>query len=118
MSRAQDLARLGALAGMIRDARLAGLRAADAECADLRAQIARLDRARQQVTGAEILLTAPAYLVWQQRARASLNTRLAAALAREEQARIAARRAFGRAEVLARLEGARAGAGKRSDQAS
>lgn len=117
MSRAQDLAHLAALTGMMRDTRLAGLRAAVAECTDLRAQIARLDQARQQIAGAEMLLTAPAYLIWQQRARAALNTRLAAALAHEEQARIAARTAFGRAEVLARLH-ARANAKKRCDQAS
>lgn len=116
MTRAQDIARLRALSGMARDARLASLNAVVAECRDLRAQISQLDTARRQIAGAETLCTAPAYLLWQMRARADLNSRLAKALAREEQARAAARQAVGRAEVLAQLEDRIAGA--RGDQAS
>jgi hypothetical protein len=113
--RADDMARLCALAALVRDARLASLRDRAAGVAHLRAQIAQLDAARQLVPKAEVLCTAPAYLRWQARTRADLNIRLAAALAAEARARDTAQAAFGRAEILARLARRQK---RRPDQAS
>jgi hypothetical protein len=104
MTRTNDLARLSNLAGLVRDIRLADLRRATDKTAQLRAQLARLDATRAQVEGAETLGSAPAYLRWYRQARANLNTQLAAALAQEASSVVAARTAFGRAEVLEKLQ--------------
>ncbi len=103
--RTEHLARLSAIADMLREHRLSDLRAAGAEVAGLRAQIARLDAAGAALSGAESFCTAPSWLRWQTAARADLNIRLAAALAAQDRVRDAARMAFGRAEVLHRLRG-------------
>jgi len=104
MTRTNDLARLSNLAGLVRDIRLADLHLATDKTAQLRAQLVRLDEMRAQVEGAETFGSAPAYLRWYRQARANLNTQLAAALAQEARCIAAARAAFGRAEVLEKLQ--------------
>lgn len=96
----QDIHRLRAIAGMLRDARLADLRQARSRTIDLRDRITTLDTAAGTAVSGAMLFPVPSYLAWVQQSRAALNLQLAKALAAEDRAREAAQAAFGRAMAL------------------
>ncbi|MCR8724362.1 hypothetical protein [Frigidibacter sp. ROC022] len=105
-----ELARLGALAGILRDRDLAALaeaarRAADlsARLDDLTAEISARRAALEDLPADDAALAAGADAKWLElvaRRRAALKAELAEALAHREAARAAAARSLGRAEVL------------------
>jgi hypothetical protein len=106
MSRAKDIARLETLAALVRDHRLASLRAAAAQCEQSRMQIAAL--AREETPDADLpavaaSLVALRYQAWADVRRGELNTVLARQTALFLAARDEARSAFGRAEALRRI---------------
>jgi hypothetical protein len=103
MKRREDLARLAAMAAMVRDVRVTQLRRNAEETARLRAGIEMIDARRAALQDAETLRFAPAVLRWHERTRADLNARLALARRAQEQGEAQARIAFGRAQILESL---------------
>jgi hypothetical protein len=103
MSGPRDLDRLARLARGLRDDRLARLAAAEATCARTRAQIAALtgpDSAGDDPAGWR---NAMAYQMWAEARRTELGRQLQDQTAARAALLPEAQRAFGRAEVLARL---------------
>ncbi|SFG95628.1 hypothetical protein SAMN04488020_105120 [Palleronia marisminoris] len=104
--RMDDLAKL---AGMVRDRELAKVETIMSQVTRLRGDIARLTESREaRVASGELDLArvSGAELAWQAASEAELmrlNRQLAALLAQHDAALRAARRAFGRADVAARL---------------
>lgn len=101
MSRAKDLARLQALAGLMRDHRLAQLQQAAERRLQSQEQIAALERSvTTDLPPVAGQLVALRYQAWADRRRADLNLVLARQTADWINARDAARKAFGQAEAL------------------
>lgn len=100
---------LAKLAGMVRDRELAKVETIMSQVSRLRGDIARLTEAREvRVASRELDLArvSGAELAWQAASEAELmrlNRQLAALLAQHDAALRVARRAFGRADVAARL---------------
>jgi hypothetical protein len=102
MSRAADLRRLGALAGLLREAELSRLSAARAARDRTERQIADLNPLPPAagIDPAAALHNAAVYAAWAERRRRALGEQLAAQTARAEALCAAAAQAFGRAQVL------------------
>ncbi len=101
----EHLARLAGLARMIRDLKLAELEAAGRARAESRARLAGLDLSPIE-PDLGVIAAAQAevrYQSWAEARRAEINLTLARQTAEWIEAREAARRAFGRAQVLERL---------------
>lgn len=99
-----DLARLGTLAGLLRDARLEDLRLARQRREETQGRLAAL--AAGPAEGVGPLAASQAALLyqrWVDRKRAEINLQLARDTAAWLEAQAAARTAFGRADVLDRL---------------
>lgn len=103
MSDAARLARLALLAGMVRDARLAQLRAATAGVAEAERALSDIPPpgALEEDPGAAMLAAARSR--WQDAARSRANTRIAAATVAAIEARAEAGTALARAEALHQL---------------
>lgn len=100
------LTRLAALAGLIRDARLADLSQHVQSCARIEDRLRGLNAAmpkETEVSAAAMEAAALRHDRWAAPRRMALNEQLAAATARRIAAETQARAAFGRAQVLEQL---------------
>jgi hypothetical protein len=105
MSAGDDLGRLARLAGLIRDRDLAVLSAARATREATQARLAGLAAGPAEgVSPVAAAQSALLYQRWVDRRRAEINLQLARDTAAWLDAQAAARRAFGRAEVLDQLQ--------------
>jgi hypothetical protein len=105
MTRRDELARLAALGGLILDLRLAELGAAARQRDASLAQLRHLSA--EPAKGLDPLLTAQAalrYEFWADQRRAAINLVLARQTAAWQMAQDEARRAFGRANALAKMQ--------------
>jgi hypothetical protein len=103
MSARDDLARLGRLAALLRDDRLARLSAAEAACAGTRSRLAGLQAETAAGEDPADWQNALAYRRWTEARRSVLEAQLQAQTTARDALLPETRRAFGRAEALARL---------------
>ncbi|NUB44608.1 hypothetical protein GEU84_009460 [Fertoebacter nigrum] len=105
MTRRAEMARLAALSGLILDLRLAELsvvaQAREASLAHLRALVAEPGVGLDPLPAAQAALR---YQHWADQRRAAINLMLARQTAAWQVAQDEARRAFGRAETLAKIQ--------------